>query len=50
MAYTAGDGRRLDIVRYLHDIRTELKRFRETVIGIGTILIVLSIINLVWGK
>ena len=50
MAYTDGDGRLLDIVRYLHDIRTELKRFRETVIGIGTILIVLSIINLVWGK
>ena len=50
MAYTDRDGRLLDIARYLHDIRTELKRFRETVIGIGTILIVLSIIILVWGK
>ena len=50
MAYTDGDGRLLDIVRYLHDIRTELKRFRETVIGIGTLLILLSLANLIWGK
>ena len=50
MSYTDGDGRLLDIVRYLHDIRTELKLFRETVVGIGAILILLSLVNLIWGR
>ena len=34
-----------DMIKYLHDIREELQTFRQTVIGIGAVLIIVQVLS-----
>ena len=44
MIYIDDDPKTEDTLRYLHDIRKELETFRHTMVGFGTVLMVVLII------
>ena len=44
MIYIDDDPQKEDTLRYLHDIRKEIETFRHTMVGLGTVLIVVLIL------